>query len=228
MTVNNVDLGTVILKDGEFANGVLAFPGADSYLEGTILSRRQVSSTVTVTPGGGNTGDGTVAAAPAAGDSVPLVGNYVLTCLAAVTNGGIFELVDPNGNTVAGDLEMIAGAAAATEFVVGGLVITITDGATDFVATDTFTLAVAADGNFVIYDPAGVGGAQLPSAVLTYDVSNTGAGNVSIRAMVGGEVRREKLIIDGGGSITDALVDQLRDMGIVSLSITELNFLDNQ
>lgn len=229
MTVTNNDLGTVILKNAEFENEILQFPGADTYAEGTILARKAVSDTVTVTAGGGNTGDGTVTAAPAAGSVIPLVGDYTLTCVAAVTNGGIFELTDPNGNLVAGgDIEMIAGAGNATTFVYGGLEFTITDGATDFVATDTFTLAVAADGDLVAYAVDGIGGAQIPTAVLTYDVTVTGASDVAIRAMVAGDVRREDLIIDAGGTVTDVIVDQLRDAGIVALSVTELNIQDNQ
>lgn len=228
LTITNNDLGTVILDNARFENEVLTFPGADTYVEGTILARKEVSDTVTVTPGGGNTGNGTVTAAPAAGSEIPLVGNYVLTCLAAVTNGGIFELVDPNGNLVAGDLTMIAGAGVATTFVAGGLAITVTDGATDFVATDTFTLAVAVDGTFVVYAVDGIGGAQIPNAVLTYDVTATGAGTAAIRALVSGNVRRDKLIIDAGGTVTDAIADMLRHTSIIPFDVSELNIYDNQ
>jgi len=228
LIITNNDLGGVILQEAESEDVVIAFPAADTYVEGTILARRQVSSTVTVTPDAGNTGNGTVTAAPAAGDVIPLVGNYVLTCIEAVTNGGRFKLEDPNGNLVDGNLELVAGAGGSTSFTAGGLTFTITDGATDFAATDFFTLAVAADGNVVVYNPAGVGGAQIPSHVLTYEVSATGAENQAHRAMMSGEVRREKLVIDGGGTITDRLVGQLRDVGIVAQSVSELNIYDNQ
>jgi hypothetical protein len=46
--------------------------------------------------------------------------------------------------------------------------------------------------------------------------------------MIGGQVRREKLVIDAGGTVTDSIVDKLRDFGIVALSVDELNIPDNQ
>lgn len=71
----------------------------------------------------------------------------------------------------------------------------------------------------------------IPKAVLTYDVTATGAGDVAIRAGLEGYVRIDKLIIDadGDGSNVDAAVlDQLRDYGITPLTVTELNDYDNQ
>ena len=71
----------------------------------------------------------------------------------------------------------------------------------------------------------------IPKAVLTYDVTATGAGDIAIRAGLEGYVRIDKLIIDadGDGSNVDAAVlDQLRDYGITPLTVTELNDYDNQ
>lgn len=71
----------------------------------------------------------------------------------------------------------------------------------------------------------------IPKAVITYDVTAAGAGDESVRAMVSGSVRKERLIInaDGDGSNVDAAVlDQLRDYGIVAVDVTELGGLDNQ
>lgn len=71
----------------------------------------------------------------------------------------------------------------------------------------------------------------IPKAIVTYDVTATGAGDVAIRAAVAGTYRKERLIInaDGDGSNIDAAVlDQLRNYGLVSVDVTELNILDNQ
>lgn len=228
ITITNCDLGTVILKDAEFQDISLKFPGADTYVEGTILARKSVADAV-VAAAGTNTGDGTVTLATVApGTVVPIVGAYVLTCTTAVTNGGVFKLVDPNGAIVATGLTLTVGAGAATVFEVAGLQFTVTDGATDFAAGDSFTLTVAADGTVVIYATAGAGGAQIPSMVLTYEVTTTGATTVAARALVKGEVRRERLVIDAGGTVTDAIVDQLRDYGIVAEKVNEFNIYDNQ
>jgi hypothetical protein len=74
-------------------------------------------------------------------------------------------------------------------------------------------------------------GNGIPKAVLTYDVTATGAGDIAIRAGIEGYVRIDKLIInaDGDGSNVDAAVlDQLRDYGITAQTVTELNDFDNQ
>ncbi len=228
ITTTNTDLGTVILCDEKFDDVLLAFPGADTYVEGTILARKQVADAIVVAAGT-NTGDGTVTLASViAGDTIPLVGAYNLEVVAAATNGGTFKLEDPNGAILANDLVMTAGAGAATVFYVAGMTFTITDGATDFIVGDTFSLTVAADGDVVIFAEDGIGGAQVPSMVLTYDITTTGAEDVGARALVSGRVRRERLVIDAGGTVTDRIVDQLRDYSIVAQSVTELNILDNQ
>ena len=231
LTTTNISLSTVVLDydDAAFEDETLTFPGADTYLEGTILARKAVADAVVAAADAGNTGDGTVTLATvSAGPIVPLIGAYTLTCATAITNGGIFDLTDPNGAIVATGLEMTAGAGAATAFDVAGLSFTITDGATDFAAGDFFTLTVAADGTMVVFSPTGAGGAQIPTAVLTYEVSATGAGTVSVRPCIAGPVRRDKLVVDGGGTVTDTIVDQLRDFGIIARSVSELNIFDNQ
>lgn len=228
ITTTNCDLGTVILKDAKFDDVSLKFPSADTYVAGTILARKQVADAVVVAAGT-NTGNGTVTLATvAAGTIIPIVGAYVLTCTAAVTHGGVFKLVDPNGAIVATDLTMTAGAGAATVFEVAGLQFTVTDAGTDFIVGDSFTLTVAADGTTVVYATAGAGGAQIPNAVLTYDVTVATGSTVSARVLVGGEVRREHLVIDAGGTVTNAIVEQLRDFGIVAQKVNELNIYDNQ
>lgn len=130
ITITNVDIGNVILKDGEFRDDLLTFAGAGTVKEGTILARDSLSLKL-----------------------VPFV------------KGGV---TNENG---------------------------------------------------------------IPKAVLTYDVTATGAGDVAIRDMVSGSVRAQRLIIDadGDGSNVDAVVlDQLRDYALVSIDVQELNILDNQ
>jgi len=74
-------------------------------------------------------------------------------------------------------------------------------------------------------------GNGIPKAILTYEVSSTGAGDIAIRDMVSGVVRAGRLVIhaDGDASNVDAAVlDQLRDYSLVSIDVQELNILDNQ
>jgi hypothetical protein len=229
--ITNNDLGSVILKDAQFRDEALTFGGAGTEVEGTILARKAVDDAVAASAVTG-TGDGTVTAGSVvAGPIVPLVGAYVLNCIEAVVNGGIWELVDPNGALVATNLIMTVGAGAATVFEAGGLTFTITDGTTDFAVADTATLTVVANGKMVPFAIGGLGGAQFPKEILTYDVTAAGAGDEQIRGMISGSVRKERLIIsaDGtGANITDAILDDLRNYGIISTDVQELNILDNQ
>lgn len=74
-------------------------------------------------------------------------------------------------------------------------------------------------------------GNGIPKAIVDYDVTATGAGDISIRAVVTAHVRKGALIIaaDGDDSNIDAAVlDQLRDYGIVASAVTDLSILDNQ
>ena len=228
ITITNNDLGSVIAMNAAFRDELLVFTGIATILEGTILARQDVAVAV-VAAAGANTGNGTVTVATV--DTVAKVGVYTLTCIEAVTHGGVFKLADPDGQIVAGYLPMTAGSGVATVMQAGGLQFTVTDAGIDFIVGDSFTLTVAADGKVVPYSATGKGGAQIPREILTYEVTSTGAGNVAIRAGVSGSYRKERLVINGsaaGVGITDAIIDQLRDYGLVPLNVTELNILDNQ
>lgn len=231
ITITNNDLGNVILQNAEFRDELLTFGGAGTVLSGTILARRAVATAVTAGAFVG-TGDGTLTLATVVGGSiVPLVGVYSLVCVAVVTNGGVFNLLDPNGAVVASNLTLTVGAGASTVFEAAGLEFTVTDGAADFVLGDAAPLTVAADGKMVVFAVAGAGGAQIPKQIVTYDVVAAGAGDEAIRAGVAGSYRKQRLIIDGsaaGVGITDAIIDQLRDFGLVAIDVQELNILDNQ
>lgn len=228
LDITNIDTGTIALGGEEFRDETLTFAGADTFVKGTILARRAVAASVTASAVTG-TGNGTVTGATVVeGPVVPLVGAYVLTVVTAATNGGTWKLVDPNGALVTDGLVMTAGAGAATAFEAGGLRFTITDGSTDFAAGDTATLTVAADGKLVPFDPAGAGGVQIPCAVLTYDVTKASSGDVPIRALVCGKVNKTRLVIDVGGTITNAICDQLRARSIIPINVEQLAELDNQ
>lgn len=71
----------------------------------------------------------------------------------------------------------------------------------------------------------------IPKAIITYDVTATGAGDIAVRAGVSGIVEIERLIIDADGDGTNidaAVLDQLRDFTIIGQNVQELNILDNQ
>lgn len=65
---------------------------------GTVLGKVTMAVPTTGTADGGNTGNGTVT--QVAGRSETLHGVYTLTCVEAITNGGKFQITDPNGNSL--------------------------------------------------------------------------------------------------------------------------------
>lgn len=231
ISIINNDLGSVILQDAKHQDKLLTFSGAATVKEGTILATQIVDVDVTAVADGGNTGDGTVTSVTAAsgGVIVPLSGDYILTCTETLPNGGAFELVDPNAAIVQTAITLVGGTPLTT--TVGGLTFTITDGTTDFAVGDFFTLTVVANGKLVPFEKDGAGGAQLPKYVLTYAVTATGAGDKAIRALMSGQVRKERLIINSDGdnsNVDSTVVEQLRNYSIIAINVEELSLLDNQ
>ena len=102
----------------------------------------------------------------------------------------------------------------------------------DAIAEGTILARDSVSGKLVLFVKGGSTNENgIPKAVLTYDVSIGGAGDVALRAMVSGKVRKERLIIDADGddsNVDNAVRDQLRDYSIVVVNVTELNGLDNQ
>lgn len=221
MDIVDMDLGSVVIKNPEYENGLLKFPGADTYAEGTILARKEVADAIVVTDDL-TTGNGTLTLATVAGNEVPKAGAWNFEMTAAL----IAKLEDPDGIIVESNIAIADGAAIVLNFA--GMQFTVTDGGTAFAAGDKFVLTVAADGDWVIFDADGVGGAQIPKAVLPIEEVQTGAADVSTRVLIKGVVRSDKLVIDAGGSITDEIKDKLRDFGIVALDTTDLSLQDNQ
>lgn len=229
MTTTLVDTGNVILDSALHRDKLLTFAGIATVLAGTILANKRVADAV-VAVAGSNTGNGTVTLATTLGGGiVPDVGAYILKCTAVVTNGGVFALFNPNGAQVSSGIAITAGAGVATIVKVAGLQFTVTDGATDFIVGDSFTLTTTAvTGKVVPYSATGAGGAQIATDVLTYDVTSTGAGDVPIRSLVSGNVRKERLIVSPSSAVTEPVIEQLRLSGIVAIECKELGKYDNQ
>lgn len=134
-------------------------PSGNNLTRGTVLGRQKVSVPTTGTADGGNTGNGTCTAVSGGGKTAK--GTYTIECIVAITNGGTFSVVGPNGNI--GDVTIVAGAGGTGVFASEELNFTLTDGSTDFALGDKFTVAVT-DG--------------VPSTG-TADGGNTGDGTVT-------------------------------------------------
>lgn len=80
------------------------------------------------------------------------------------------------------------------------------------------------DDKLVPFDPddAGAVGHEFVKAVLPSEVVTTGAGDTPIRALVAGVVKEQDLSIQDGATITPAMLDDLRGVGIVPIDTDEL------
>ena len=85
---------------------------------------------------GTNTGNGTVSAIVVTEEEGAMPGVYDVVFIEPTTNLGTFIVNDPNG-------ELVGDGVVGTEFDVGGITFTISDGSTDFVAGDRFAITVA-------------------------------------------------------------------------------------
>ncbi len=81
----------------------------------------------------------------------------------------------------------------------------------------------SADSTYVLYVPG-----NAAAAVLRDAVTSEAAGNIPQRGIVEGQVRRERLVVNGVGAVTEDDVVSLRQTGIVALTVNELGTLDNQ
>lgn len=228
--IQNNDTLEVPVFNPLYKDATLDFTGVATYARGTVMARIGVSAGA-VTADVGNTGDGTVTAFALAGGGLAVPGDYNLEVVTAVANGGEFKLEDPSGNLVHQPLVMTVGAGAATIFTVGGLTFTITDAGTDFIVGDKFALAVVDEGEvWTPFVDGAVDGSGVASGVLPAAVTSTGAGDILRRMIVGGEVAKDVMIIDGGvvGTIPESVVLSLRNYGIVVREGRRIDTLDNQ
>lgn len=107
----------------------------------------------------------------------------------------------------------------------------ITFAGADVLAPGTILARDSVSLKLVIFVKGGVTNENgIPKAILTYEVTATGAGDVPVRAAVAGKYRKEKLVIDADGddsNIDNAVIDQLRDYGLTPINVDELNIADN-
>lgn len=160
----------------------------------------------------GGTGNGTITAAPTVGAAAK-VGVYRLTCIAAVTNGGIFMVQDPDGI-------QLPNAVVGTEYTTH-LTFTIADGSTDFAAGDSFTITVAAgSGKWVQLDDTNTTtGIHVPAGILFIDASaadgTDGAGVAIVRDAV---INTDQIVWPAGADANEkaAALAVLKSLGIVA------------
>ena len=183
---------------------VLAGDGAERVLKvGAVIAAR-TRSTVTVTAGDGNTGDGEATLSDPPLGQLAEAGIYRIACTTAGADGGTFQVLSPKGYSLP---DLTVGDAYES----GHLNLTIADGAADFVAGDTFAIEVSGDGKVVGLDLVAVDGTAEALGIVAYDVTAPDGADAEVTAILRDAVLADRAIVWPAG-ITDtakaaALVD---------------------
>jgi hypothetical protein len=196
--------GTGVFKSDELnftvTDGSTDFALADKF---TVLATDGVPANGTAD--GGNTGNGTVTLVE--GRRGLKIGDYTITCTAAVTNGGVFKVTDPDGVDIQTGITIPPGAGNSIAFDNDQIAGTITDGSTDFAAADFFTVAVTIDPRQVtLLDKTAGDGSSLIYGILAQDTNATAAAKRSVVYRTG-QFNQRQLTLASGTDIEDVRAD---------------------
>lgn len=142
-----------------------------TFLSGESISLGEVVGKITLScpttgTAGTNTGAGTCTGVTA-GEKTS-IGSYTLTCAAAATGGGTFQVVAPDGGS-------LPDAVVGTAYTNQQINFTINDGTPDFAVGDSFTIPIAAgSGKYVAVDASAVDGAQRAAGIAIDDYDASG------------------------------------------------------
>lgn len=187
--IANEETCTKISRTVESAAGIAfgqpAFRGSSDH--GVILGGTFAATGASAALGT-NTGNGAMGAITVTAGAK--AGAYTLTIIEAAANAGNFVVADPDG-------VQIGDGAVAAAFSAGGLAFTLADGATDFVAGDSFTITVTYTAN------AGFMG----FAVLTEAVPPLASGATLVdgypQYFTGAFMVRGQMYVTAGASVVD-------------------------
>ena len=189
---------------------VLAGSGAERALLSGMVLGRITKGAATGAAVAGNTGNGTITAAPTVG-AVAKPGVYRLTCIEPAADAGKFTVEDPDGI-------LIGIATVGVEFTTH-LTFTIADGSTDFVAGDSFTITVAAGSAKVKQiDFSATDGSDQACGLLLLDTTAPDGADKSAVAVVRNAIVSDNGIAWPAGATNDqknAAIAQLKAAGIL-------------
>lgn len=151
-------------EEGRLSRDAINISASQTILAGTVLGQKKVGAAVASAVTG--TGNGVISAVTTT--SKAKAGIYTLTCVMAVTNGGIFSVVDPDGIGLA---PLYVGVAYSNH-----IALTVADGATDFTVGATFTVTVAAGTlEWVPVAPAAVDGSAIAAGIAREPIASVAA-----------------------------------------------------
>lgn len=221
--ITNYDTKSGIRKVRQSEQGYLTLGSTVTQKKVSVLSK--ILATAGAVTAGSNTGNGTVTVFSIGLNETPEVGNHTFEMTGALVG----KLISPSGNEITG-LAIADGDAAIIK--AGGLVFTVTDGSTAFIAGDEFTLAVAnGTGKYIPYTAAGTAGASAPCAISLNEVTSVGAGDYPAGIMLAGEVDADFVSVENaaiGTGMTEEIKNSLHNYGIFVEDYKQTASLDNQ
>lgn len=194
-----------LLIAGDFpvrADEITLVSGAGSLARGTLLGKITVGAASGAKQSG--TGNGTVGAVTTG--TKTKVGTYVLTCIAAATDAGTFQVVDPDGIRLP-DLTV------AVAYAGDHINLTVADGSTDWGVGAIIHVTVAAgSGKYKKSLLAATDGSNVPTHILSEDADAT-SGDVVTLGYNSGEFNSDSMTFGTGHTAANTR-DALRDRNI--------------
>lgn len=194
----------------EFSREKVTIRDGESLSLGSVIGKITKSTPTTGTAGGTNTGDGTCTGVTAGAKAQ--IGTYTLTCTAAATNAGTFQVKSPGG-------EILPPATVGVAYTNEHINFTLNDGATDFAVGDSFTIAVAAgSGKCVEVEAAAVDGSQDAYGFVIAAYAPSGADMYGVAIVRDAVIDPAYLAWPAGATAGQkaAWLAQLKDKGILS------------
>lgn len=218
---NGVLLGFFTMPDGaggtfDFKSDEINFTltdGSTNFIIGdyiTVAVTEGVPNTGTLT----GTGNGTCTLVE--GRRELKVGSYLATCTVAAAgghHGGTFEVTDPDGE-VLGTVVIADSAGGTGDFSHDQITFRLTDGSTNFIVGDYFTITVTIHPRQVkLLDKAATDGSSVPYAVLAEDVDASAATKICA-AYIKGCFNQRSLTFATGTDIEDVR-EAMQDLSMV-------------
>ncbi|TAL09909.1 MAG: head decoration protein, partial [Chloroflexota bacterium] len=196
---------------GDRSREAVTVLSGQTLLPGAVLGAIGLATPATATAFAGNTGNGTMAAAPTVGAGAQ-VGTYKLTVVEPGTNAGKFAVEDPGG------IEIGTGTVGVA-FSAGGLGFTLQDGSADFISGDGFDIVVGAGSLKVrAIDFSSTVGADKAAGILYGPVDASAADARGVAHVRDAVVIAVKLIWPAGATSDQktAALAQLKAQGIIA------------
>lgn len=193
----------------EYSREKVTILNGESLSLGSVIGKITKSCPATGTAGT-NTGNGTCTSVTAGAKAQ--IGTYTLTCTAAATNAGTFQVKAPGG-------EILPPATVAVAYTNDHINFTLNDGTTDFAVGDSFTIAVAAGSSKCVeVEAAAVDGSQDAYGFVIAAYAPSGADMYGVAIVRDAVIDPAYLAWPTGATAGQkaAWLAQLKDKGILS------------